>query len=212
MSEHAPQKTSPIEKIRHNLSGFLFLFLLVFASSAVVLESIGAIPPTVLGSAPSIVPTGDRTTAIEDGEYPVRIEIPSVGVRANVSNPNTTNIQALDRELLSGAVRYPGTGLLGEKGNVLMFGHSSYLPVVHNQAYKAFNDIQHLKKGDVITVYGETRVYFYEVDEVREENTTTGEISLDVSGAKLTLATCDTFGAKSDRFIVTASVLKDLLY
>ena len=198
MSEHAPQKTSPIEKIRHNLSGFLFLFLLVFASSAVVLESIGAIPPTVLGSAPSIVPTGDRTTAIEDGEYPVRIEIPSVGVRANVSNPNTTNIQALDRELLSGAVRYPGTGLLGEKGNVLMFGHSSYLPVVHNQ---------HLKKGDVITVYGETRVYFYEVDEVREENTTTGEISLDVSGAKLTLATCDTFGAKSDRFIVTASLV-----
>ena len=207
MSEQNNLSSSPVENIRHNLPGFIFLFLLVFASSAVVLESIGAIPPTVLGSVPAITPTGERTAAVENGEYPVRIEIPSVGVRANVSNPNTTNIQALDRELLSGAVRYPGTGLLGEKGNVLIFGHSSYLPVVSNQAYKAFNDIQHLKRGDVITVYGETAVYFYEVDEVREENTTTGEISLDVSGAKLTLATCDTFGAKSDRFIVTASLV-----
>jgi len=206
---HEP-KEPRLVKILNRKWTFLAVFLVVFGFSYLTLEGVGMVPAPLLISdtpAPVRTPTTPVVTPQEEGELPTRIEIPSIGVAANISNPNTTNIQALDQALLTGAVRYPGTGKLGAKGNVLIFGHSSYLPVVHNQAYKAFNDIQHLKKGDLITVYGEEQVYLYEVDTVEETNTSEGEIRLDVNGARLTLATCDTFGAKADRFVVTASLV-----
>lgn len=201
---------SPLEKVLNRKWTFLAVFMLVFGFSYLTLEGIDMVPaPLAISGTSSFIRTPDASPAApqEEGELPTRIEIPSIGVAATISNPNTTNIQALDQALLAGAVRYPGTGKLGEKGNVLIFGHSSYLPVVHNQSYKAFNDIQHLKAGDIITVYGDGQAYLYEVETVEETNTTEGEIRLDVNSAKLTLATCDTFGAKSDRFIVTAELV-----
>lgn len=145
----------------------------------------------------------------ENREIPIRIEIAGAGIEANIANPNATDVETLDKALLNGAVRYPGSAFLGEEGNVLIFGHSSYLPIVHNQAYKAFNEIQNLKEGEEIRVYTEDNVYIYVVEEVREESADTGVIDLQVSGRILTLATCDTFGKKSDRFVVTA-VLKNV--
>lgn len=205
-------KKPPLERVLAKKWTFIGVFFIVFALTFVTLQSVGAVPSSIAFSRHfdafrMPVETPAEPVAEDEGELPTRIEIPSIGVAANITNPNTTNIEALDRALLGGAVRYPGTGKLGEEGNVLIFGHSSYLPVVQNQAYKAFNGIQNLKKGDRIVVYGDQSVYIYEVETVEESNTTTGEIALDVSGAKLTLATCDTFGAKSDRFIVTAELL-----
>ena len=91
---------------------------------------------------------------------------------------------------------------------MLIFGHSSHLPVVHNQAFKAFNDIQKLEKGDPIFVVGKDKVYIYAVEKVEEANTASDAIALDVKGAKLTLATCNNFGSKEDRFILTATLVK----
>lgn len=191
---------------------FVGLFVAVFFLSFTFLAALGIVPGTLAFTAPSetlLIPDASDSVAIAagEGELPLRIEIPAVGIKANVANPDTTDIATLDRELLAGAVRYPGTGVLGENGTVLMFGHSSHLPVVHNQAYKAFNDIQKLERGDPIYVYGENKVYTYAVEKVESENTSTGAIPIDTSGAKLTLATCDNFGAKSDRFVVTATLV-----
>lgn len=190
---------------------FLALFVGIFFISFITLSSIGLAPlgyslmrtgNVVLPSAPGV---SDGIAVQEgEGELPVRIVIPSIGIETTVANPTATDIPSLDRALLGGAVRYPGTGALGEKGNVLMFGHSSHLPVVHNQAYKAFNDIQNLKPGDPIFVYGEEKTYVYAVEKVEQANTSTGAIPLEADGAKITLATCDNFGSKSDRFLVTA--------
>jgi LPXTG-site transpeptidase (sortase) family protein len=202
---------SPLEKIMRHKWRFLSVFLLLFFFSYVTLQAAGLVPRSLIvwrSPASVVTPTETPNELIEvEGEFPLRIEVPAVGVAATVSNPNTTNIDALDRALLAGAVRYPGTAKLGEEGNVLIFGHSSYLPVIYNQSYKAFNDIQHLKQDDQIIVYGDNKKFIYAVERVEESNTSTGEIRLDVDGAKLTLATCDTFGAKSDRFIVTAHLV-----
>jgi LPXTG-site transpeptidase (sortase) family protein len=192
---------------------FLGIFIIVFFISFTALASIGIAPRglTLENAFPGIVDT--LIVPIEDsgitlpkgeGELPVKIEIPAIGIETSVANPESTKVADLDRALLGGAVRYPGTGVLGEKGNVLLFGHSSHLPVVHNRAYKAFNDIQNLKVGEPIYVYGEGKKYTYAVETVQQENTTTGAIPLSSDGARITLATCDNFGAKSDRFVVTA--------
>jgi LPXTG-site transpeptidase (sortase) family protein len=70
------------------------------------------------------------------------------------------------------------------------------------------NGIQKLKKGDEITVYGNGRAYVYAVETVSKEDANSAAIPLQVSGSKLTLATCDSFGTKSDRFVVVAAFVE----
>ncbi len=197
--------STAFEKVYARKWTFVGVFTLVYFVSLSALASFGLAP---WSTSFSDVRPGQQIQGVVQGELPVGIEIPSIGLKANVLNPNTTDIAALDAELTKGAVRYPGSAVPGEEGNVLIFGHSSYLPVVHNQAYKAFNGIQNLEEGAPIFVVGETKVFIYAVEEVQKANTSTGEIPLAIEGAKLTLATCDTFGAKSDRFIVTAKLVR----
>jgi LPXTG-site transpeptidase (sortase) family protein len=142
-----------------------------------------------------------------EGELPIGIDIPSVGVKANVQNPSSTDIEDLDEALFKGAVRYPTSAKLGEEGNVLVFGHSSYLPIVHNQSFKAFNEISKLEEGAPIFIYSDGRRYTYAVESVEPANIENDAIPLAVDGAKLTLVTCNSFGDKTDRFIVTARLV-----
>ena len=137
-------------------------------------------------------------------EAPVRIVAQTIGMDVKIENPSSTEISVLDDSLLRGAVRYPTSGLLGVNGTVLLFGHSSYLPVVYNRAYKAFNKIQDLKTGEVISVYSTGKEYRYKVVGVRLADATEDVIELPSDGKYLTLVTCDSFGRKTSRFVVTA--------
>lgn len=141
-------------------------------------------------------------------ESPVKIAIPKISLSVAVQNPTALSVESLDQELLKGAVRYPTSAKLGEEGNMVLFGHSSYLPVVRNQAFKAFNGIQKLVAGDAIVVYSADRAYTYRVRTMEKESANGGGISLSVTGSVLTLATCDSFGEKTDRFVVTADFVE----
>jgi LPXTG-site transpeptidase (sortase) family protein len=78
-----------------------------------------------------------------------------------------------------------------------------------NQAFKTFDGIQKLHAGDSIMVYSSDMVYTYQVREVSKENVTDdAAIPLTVTGRVLTLATCNSFGTKSDRFVVTADFVE----
>ncbi len=138
--------------------------------------------------------------------YPDRLIIPKLGKDLPVTNPKTRNIKALDKKLTSSVVRYPGSATLGEKGrNVLIFGHSSNWPVVRNQMYKAFTGVDKLKKGDLIQAISGNDVYSYRVSRVYRADAKSDRIALSVSGPnRLTLLTCDTFGKRSDRWVVEA--------
>lgn len=138
------------------------------------------------------------------GELPVRVVAKSIGMDNNVLNPESTDVAELDAALLKGTIRYPVSSTLGVDGTVLLFGHSSYLPIVRNQSYKAFNGIQKLKEGAVISVYSDSREYRYTVTSVRLADATEDVVELPSNGQYLTLVTCDSFGTKADRFIVTA--------
>jgi len=144
-------------------------------------------------------------------ELPTKIVIPSINLSAAIANPTTTNAEVLDKELLSGAVRYPTSAELGEVGNVVIFGHSSYLPIVGNQAYKTFNGIQKLSVGDVVTVYSSGTAYTYEVKSVTKESANVAVIPLSVTGRILTLSTCNSFATKADRFVVVANFVESHL-
>jgi LPXTG-site transpeptidase (sortase) family protein len=196
---------------------YLGVFAFIFLGSTIVLGRLGLLPETV----PAIVAKESKTNTNRQTvqpekpvitELPIKIEITKIGISTIVTNPSTTDITALDNELLKGAVHYPTSAKLGEIGNVVLFGHSSYLPIVKNQAYKAFNDIQKLSAGDEITIYSSDMVHTYKVrtvaDEKADNNTA---IPLSVTEKTLTLVTCNSFGKEEDRFVVTADFVESHL-
>lgn len=189
---------------------FLGVFILVFAGNVGILEKSGLLPdaPRTEVSAVAGIVAAVASVPTVVVEEPLKIEIPKISLAAVVANPTTTNIEALDKHLLAGAVRYPTSAKLGEKGNVVLFGHSSYLPIVGNQAYRTFNGIQKLIAGDMITVSSASRVYTYRVRTMTKESADDAGIPLSVEGRVLTLATCDSFGKKTDRFVVVADFVE----
>lgn len=189
---------------------FFGLFACAFFTSVFLLARADLLPsqiPTTVGNlavastVPVLVPA--RV------ELPIKIEIPTLSLSSLVVNPTSTSLELLDTALLSGAVRYPTSAKLGENGNVVLFGHSSYLPIVKNQAYKVFNEIQKLKAGDRIEVSSGEFVYVYTVRSVSRESVDDNKpIPILTSGKVLTLVTCNSFATKSDRFVVTADFVE----
>ncbi len=141
--------------------------------------------------------------------YPIRIIFDTLDGRSvSVLNPESRSIEALDAALLSGVVRHPDSADFEDEGTIFLFGHSSYLPKVINKNYQAFNGIQKLVWGDTIRLQSSDMEYVYRVDSVREASALDAEVEIEMGTSKLTLVTCDSFGSKSDRFIVEATLIK----
>lgn len=148
-----------------------------------------------------------KATSDENYTEPVRIVIPKIGTDTKVLNPESRDNEKLNAALLLGAVRYPGSGDLESERTMFLFGHSSYLPVVHNRAFKTFNGIQNLKAGDEIALYGSEKKYLYRVEKVELVNADEGFVNLAADDHKLVLATCNSFGKKQERYVVTANFI-----
>jgi LPXTG-site transpeptidase (sortase) family protein len=141
--------------------------------------------------------------------YPTRIIFDALDNREVVIlNPESQSIEALDTALLSGVVRHPDSADFARVGTIFLFGHSSYLPNVMNKNFQAFNGIQKLAWGDTIRLQSSDMEYVYRIDRVYEASANDAEVKIETGKAKLTLVTCDSFGSKSDRFIVEASLIE----
>lgn len=226
---HEPQQKAPP-------SVFVATAVLLFFASLSAADSIGFVPYYVDGSSPREVALADlpelgELFAFADTETeansslpeieavpvevpvaikPERIRAGSIGLDLVVQNPETRDIHALDELLKNGPARFVDSALLGQKGNVLIFAHSSRLPVVHNAMYKAFNRVPELKAGETITLVGEGREFLYSVTSVRRADAEEEIISLAPEGKKLTLVTCDNLTSKSSRFIVEAELVGEI--
>ncbi len=139
---------------------------------------------------------------------PVSISIPTIDVQATILHPDTPRVDELDEALKQGAVYYPGSGTI-EQGNIFLFGHSTNWAIVQNQAYKTFNGLEDLTVGEEIYLTANGKTYVYEVESVSHVDANVGFVDLSRPGRRLTISTCDTFGAKSDRWVVDA-VFKEM--
>jgi len=201
MNEEQPGAIKEIETRR---GAFSLAFIALFGVTFVVLATTGLTPnPTVTSADTVPVASAALSQTSGQGENPVRVVSTAINLDVTVANPVTTDPDTLDTLLLKGAVRYPNSALLGQNGTVLIFGHSSYLPIVINKAYKTFDGVQYLKVGQTISVYSGTTEYRYSVTSVKMENTS-DSVNLDASGQHLILVTCDVFGEKTDRWVVQA--------
>ena len=203
---------------------FVATAVMLFFCSLSAADSIGFVPYYVDGSESSrevalsdLPELGEENiqpiaavvepTVTEVGVKPEHISIASVDLDLPVQNPETRDIEKLDELLKKGPARYVDSALLGQKGNILVFAHSSHLPVVHNNMYKAFNRIPELESGDIITITGGDKKYVYSVTSVRRTDAEEELIDLSPKGDYLTLVTCDTLTSKSSRWILEAELV-----
>ncbi len=186
---------------------FLVWFLCIFFCSYLVLSLVDFVPEY----------TGNNTTAALASNYPqsdskentmyeqaVHIRIPSVSIDINIEHPESRDITVLDQALQDGVVQYPGTGLLNEETNIFIFGHSSFLPNVINKNYQAFNGLKNVEVGDEVFVDSYTTRYVYRVESLELAEADVVRVNFEEGKRKLTLSTCNSFGAESERYVVEA--------
>jgi LPXTG-site transpeptidase (sortase) family protein len=185
---------------------FAATFTCFFFMTYAFLGLVDALPnPPESADTASREPASEPETIPQDTrELPVRVVVKDAGIDSKVLNPASTDLDTLNAAVDEAAMRWPTSGLLGQDGTVALFGHSSHLPVVHNQAYKTFNGIEHLKKGQIVSVYSGTAEYRFAVTGVRVASAEEDVVELPSDGKHLVLITCDNFGSKSDRYVVTA--------
>ena len=141
---------------------------------------------------------------ITEKAKPIRIIADKVGIDSVILNPENTEVTSLDEALKYGVVRYPKSGVLGEKDNIYLFGHSTSIEVVRNKAYKALNGLNKLEKGDTIKIQSENNEYIYVVTSVKMKKNSEAIVTFNTGKKTLTISTCNTLGAKEDRYIVEA--------
>jgi LPXTG-site transpeptidase (sortase) family protein len=185
---------------------FALTFIFFLALTYAFLGLVDALPnPPESASTQAPGDAKEPEAAAQDArELPVRVVVKDAGIDFRVVNPASTDLATLNAAVDEAVMRWPTSGLLGTNGTVALFGHSSHLPVVHNKAYKAFNGIENLKKGAVVSVYSGTAEYRYKVTGVRIASADEDVVELPSDGKHLVLVTCDNFGSKSDRYVVTA--------
>jgi len=211
---------SLFERVWDQKYAFFGVFFLVFLFSYLLLVAIDFVPEPVTSkeeteniqvepasteveqSAKSDfnLPMGDMSNPV----LPTSMYIEKLDRTIKVLNPTSRATADLDSALLGGVVRHPDSANLAQAGNVFILGHSSYLPSVMNKNFQAFNGIQELAWGDRIEVTSEGYVLTYEVEKVYKAKAADVTIPVADTGARLTLATCNSFGSKDDRFIVEA--------
>ena len=150
----------------------------------------------------------DSASTVVTDQYPTRIIFDTLdNKQVAILNPTESDVKTLDDALLTGVVRYPNSADFINTGTIFLLGHSSYLPVVNNKNFQAFNGIQKLSWGDTIRLQSNDTEYVYSVDRVYQAKAPDSEVALERGTAKLTLATCNSFGTKDDRYIVEASLV-----
>lgn len=154
-----------------------------------------------------IEPVAAEVAPVSADPLPVSIYFDSLDKEVRVLNPQSREIDDLDEALLSGAVRHPDSATFSEAGNIFILAHSSYLPNVLNKNFQAFNGIQQLAWGDTIRVQSADTEYVYRVQKVYEAKASEVFVPHTPGEARLTLATCNSFGSKDDRYMVEAELV-----
>ena len=187
------------------MTGTVWVSLAFAESAAETVAEVSSTAPTIATAEET--GTGTVTNTLK-GMRPERIVIDKIGVSSPIVHPETTDVRVLDEELKKGVVQYPGSGYLNENSNVFLFGHSTGLPNVRNKAYEAFNDLNKLNIGDVIKIYAEDGVYEYSVMNISLTDANQALVTFGSDKKMLTLSTCNTFGKKEDRFVVSAELIR----
>lgn len=142
-----------------------------------------------------------------------RIIIPRINKNVPIVQVRTENLlkrdwNALEKDiqqsLQDGVVHYPGTAQPGDRGNVVITGHSSYFIWDPGRFKDVFALLHQVAVGDTIIVYHNQEKYAYKVTDTSVVMPDQVEILTQQGGDKLTLITCTPIGTNLKRLVVIA--------
>lgn len=147
-----------------------------------------------------------------------RILIPRINQNLPVVRVSSQNLikrdwQALETDIQSalkdGVVHYPGTSLPGQKGNVVITGHSSYFPWDPGRFKDVFALLHEVVEGDQIVLYHDQEKFTYQVEAIKVVLPEDIEVLKQTPDDRLTLITCTPVGTNLKRLIVVAKPIQD---
>ncbi len=192
---------------RHSFSGAYFLILtgcfLLFLSGMLFLYWWVNKPP-ILEYAFST--TEINLKPLED-EKDWEITIPKIEITAPIiMNIDGNNEEEYLRSLQRGVAQLRGTKIPGQKGNVFIFGHSSYLFYDPGEYKTIFRKLDDLDNGDEIVVKSNLGEYKYKVFDKKIINPDEVQVTQDVIKGEetLSLMTCNPPGTTFRRLVVVA--------
>jgi len=146
----------------------------------------------------------------EDSIVISRIGITAPMVFVPENKRQNIHISALKKYLDRGVLHYPGTPLPGERGQVVILGHSAPLGWPLIKYDWVFSKLDKLKKGDKIVIYYNNREYTYRVRRTLflKKGEELPSSTLTNSKFMLMLVSCWPPGKDSERIVVEAIMSK----
>jgi sortase A len=157
-------------------------------------------PSRQVSSAPIIIDSDGGAV----GKEPL-LFIPKINLQVPVVyDEESVDEDAVQKALESGVLHYATTPDPGQKGNGVIFGHSSN-NIFNNGKYKfAFVLLKQLEKGDTFTVQKDGKRYVYKIFDKKVVSPSDLSVLDSISGkeATMTLITCDPPGTSINRLVV----------
>lgn len=151
-SAAAPEKSTQLASA--------YVYALRPATRPAILPLAEELPPPTAGE------TAPAAKSVQTAPLQIRtageLYIGKLSVRAPIVLP-AVSLKAIHKSLGQGVVVWPGSGLPGEGGTMILLGHSS-APLSYRGRYGAvFSLLGKLEKGDRITVNASGRIFAYAV-------------------------------------------------
>jgi sortase A len=123
---------------------------------------------------------------------------------------NNVNVSTIDNDLTKHLVNYQGTALPADKGNTVIFGHSTLPQLYDARSYKTvFTFLYELAPGDEIDANVANVTYKYKVESVTVvDPNNTSVLQQNYDDSFLTLVTCTPPGTIWKRLVVRSRLIK----
>lgn len=132
------------------------------------------------------------------------VPVVTISTEALVSRDWDRLEQQIQEGLRDGVVHYPGTAFPGDKGNVVVTGHSSYFVWDPGRFKDVFALLHNVEIGDRVYMFHNQKKYVYEVYEIKVVLPTQVDVLTQIGENRLTLITCTPVGTNLKRLVVLA--------
>ncbi len=143
----------------------------------------------------------------ENYSKPMKISIPSVGIKDITLSPNVPAApkEVYEKYLAKGVAHLKGTPLPGDGSNAIIYGHSGLSRLFSNSPRLAFTKLEKISVGDMVYIQKDGNTLTYKVISKKIVSPTAlTRIVTPTKDDRITLVTCWPIGIGTKRLVVTA--------
>ena len=194
------------------LNGPAYLENITFDLKATFNEAANPVTDDPIFNLPSVAAAEDpvmpNVTVLPKGTA-MKLVIPKTGVKAPIIFPTDTSTKGILKALEGGVGVYPGSIMPGQKGHMIILGHSSLDSWYRGNYARVFALLNRLAVGDeFLIVAGDTKyIYRITANQVFKPAAADAYMAQTVPGSMVELVTCDPVGSAANRRIVSAELV-----